>query len=258
MNDLFELKGGTAIVTGAGMGLGKAMAEALAACGCRIVVADVDAAAGGETVRELEGKGAEALFVETDVRRQDQVEGAVRAAVAKYGRVDILVNNAGIGRPKPSLEVTREDWQEVIDINLTGLFFMAQAAGREMVRQNGGVIVNIASMSGFIVNNEVAQCSYYASKAGVVMITKALAAEWAGHNIRVNAIAPGVMMTNQTHYMFEDPAKRDMIRKWMGYTPLGRAGNPAELGGSVVYLCSRASSYMTGQVLLVDGGYTIY
>lgn len=255
---MFDLQGKTAIVTGAGMGLGKAMAEALSAHGANIVVADVDEAAGRETVRELGEKGAKALYVAMDVRNQDQVVAAVRTTVEAFGALDILVNNAGIGRPKPSLDVTRAEWQEVIDINLTGVFFMAQAAGRQMIRQKRGVIVNIASMSALIVNNEVAQASYYASKAGVVMVTKALAAEWADNNIRVNAIAPGVMLTKQTAYMFGDPAKQDLVRKWMGYTPMRRAGNPSELGGCVVFLCSEASSFMTGHVLVADGGYTIY
>lgn len=258
VNDLFDLDGKTALVTGAAMGLGKAMAEALAKSGCSIAVADMDRDAGKETVAQLEAAGTKALFVEMDVRDQRQVDQAVESTIAAFGNIDILINNAGIGRPKPSLDVSREEWQEVMDINLTGVFFVAQAVGREMIKQKSGAIVNIASMSAFIVNNEVAQCSYYASKAGVVMITKALAAEWADHNIRVNAIAPGVMMTNQTKYMFDDPAKQDLVNKWMGYTPLRRAGNPPELGGAVVYLCSQASSYMTGQVLVVDGGYTIY
>ena len=254
----FLLEGKTAIVTGAAMGLGKAMAEALAQCGANIIVADFNQEACEKTSEELGQYGIKTLFVKMNIRDQEDIEKVINKTLLQFREINILVNNAGIGRPRPSIDVSREEWQEVIDTNLTGLFFMSQAAGRQMIKQKRGNIINIASMSAQIINHEVPQTSYYASKAGVVMITKALAAEWAQFNIRVNAISPGVMMTNQTQYMFNDPAKKQMISKWMDYTPLGRPGQPEELGGAVTFLASENSSYMTGNVLTIDGGYTVY
>lgn len=257
-NNLFSLKGKTAIVTGAAKGLGKAMAMALAGQGANIVVADIDSETGRQTVEEIGGCGVQAMFCRLDVRDQKSIDEMVGAVTERFQTIDILVNNAGIGRPAPSADVSRKDWQDVIDVNLTGVFFVAQAVGRVMIAQESGNIINIASMSAMIVNQSVPQSSYYASKAGVAMLTKSLAAEWARCGIRVNAIAPGVMMTEQTDFMFKDPSKAEQIRLWMEYTPLGRAGNPPELGGAAVYLASDASSFMTGHIMVVDGGYTVY
>jgi NAD(P)-dependent dehydrogenase (short-subunit alcohol dehydrogenase family) len=257
-SNLFSLKGKTAVVTGAAKGLGNAMATAMATQGANLVVADVDEEAGKRAVSTLRNMGVKAIFCKMDVRNQEEIDAMVLAACREFGTIDILVNNAGIGKPGPSDQVTRTDWQEVIDINLTGVFFVAQAVGRVMIAQGKGSIINIASMSAMIVNRSVPQSSYYASKAGVVMLTKSLAAEWACHGIRVNAIAPGVMLTEQTDFMFKDPSREEQVRLWMAYTPMGRAGNPPELGGAVVYLASDASSFMTGHVMVVDGGYTVY
>ena len=168
------------------------------------------------------------------------------------------MNNAGIGRPGSAVDMSEKDWQDVIDINLTGVFHMSQIVGKVMIKQGFGNIVNTASMSAFIANFQAEQINYYASKAGVVMLTKALAAEWAPYGIRVNAIAPGYMRTAQCHKSFTDPACADMVGNWFRLTPAGRPGEPDELGGSVVFLASEASGYLTGHTLVVDGGSTVY
>ena len=188
-NDLFSLAGRTAIVTGAAMGIGKAIALAFADAGANVVVADVNEAVGSETVAELKGKGVDSIFCKTDVRDRASIEQTVQATLDRFGKIDILMNNAGIGRPGSAVDMSEKDWQDVIDINLTGVFHMSQIVGKVMIKQGFGNIVNTASMSAFIANFQAEQINYYASKAGVVMLTKALAAEWAPYGIRVNAIA---------------------------------------------------------------------
>lgn len=251
----FHLSGKTAIVTGAANGLGKAMALALAAQGAQVVIADIDQPSGRQTAAEIAALGGSARFVKADIRSDAEIQALVDASLELSSQIDILVNNAGIGRPAPSVDVTRQDWQDVIDLNLTAMFFVSQAVGRVMIRQHAGSIVNIASISAATVYWSVPQTSYYTAKAGVVMMTKSLAAEWAPYNIRVNAIAPGVMETARTCDMRKDSAKAE---QWLRFTPLGRFGEPQELGGAVVYLASDASSYTTGHVLVVDGGCTVY
>ena len=175
-----------------------------------------------------------------------------------FDSIDILINNAGINEPCPTLELTREKWNEIIDSNLTSIVFTAQAAAKIMARQKKGVIINTASISGMMVNYQVCQDSYYSAKAAIIMLTKAWAAEWAPLGIRVNAIAPGYMKTDQTKKSFSDPTCADMVSEWMRMTPLGRPGEPDELGGAAVYLASDAASYVTGHTLVVDGGTTVY
>lgn len=257
-NDLFSLAGRTAIVTGAAMGIGKAIALAFADAGANVVVADVNEAVGSETVAELKGKGVDSIFCKTDVRDRASIEQTVQATLDRFGKIDILMNNAGIGRPGSAVDMSEKDWQDVIDINLTGVFHMSQIVGKVMIKQGFGNIVNTASMSAFIANFQAEQINYYASKAGVVMLTKALAAEWAPYGIRVNAIAPGVTLTDQTNWLFKDPSRAEYVKKIMEWTPLGRPANPSELVGACVYLASDASSYTTGHVIVIDGGHTIH
>ena len=183
------------------------------------------------------------------------MEKAVAEVVERFGKLDIFVNNAGICRNIKAEEMTLEEWQEVIDINLTGVFIGSQVAGKRMIEQGGGSIINIASMSGSIVNVPQPQCSYNASKAGVIHLTKSLASEWAKYNIRVNAISPGYMKTGMTEKTLETDMAKDW---WLRLTPMGRPGLPCELGGAVVYLASDASSFMTGADLIIDGGYTVW
>ncbi|HWE60130.1 MAG TPA: SDR family oxidoreductase [Chloroflexota bacterium] len=250
---LFDLSGRAALVTGGARGLGLAMAQALGQYGARLALLDLDGGAAERAAETLRQGGLEVLSLQGDVTDADQVAARVADVVEAYGSLDILVNNAGIVANVPAEEMSLRDWQRVIDVNLTGVFLVAQAAGRQMIRQGRGSIINIASMSGSIANYPQPQCSYNASKAGVIMLTKSLASEWARYNIRVNAISPGYMRTDLTAKFFQDPA---LIQQWLDPTPMHRPGEPPELGGLAVYLASDASSFMTGSDILIDGGYT--
>ncbi len=252
----FCLDGKAAAVTGGAQGLGSAMAKALAEAGAKVALLDIAAERCQAEASKLQSNyGVEALAIHADVRKLDEMEAAVAKIVEDFGRLDVFVNNAGICRNIKAEEMNLEDWQEVIDINLTGVFIGSQVAGRQMIRQGGGSIINIASMSGSIVNVPQPQCSYNASKAGVIHLTKSLASEWAKYNIRVNSISPGYMKTAMT----EETLKTDMARDWwLRLTPMQRPGLPSELGGAVVYLASDASSFMTGADLVIDGGYTVW
>lgn len=251
----FSLHGQVGIVTGGGQGLGKTFCQAFTEAGASVVVAEINPQTGALTARELCESGHRALFVETDVRSRDSVRAMVAAALAEFGQVDFLMNNAGITRWAPAEEVSQKDWQDVIDINLNGLFYCCQAVAPHMIARRSGRIINIASMSGLIANRPQAQASYNASKAAVIHLTKSLAAEWAPHNIRVNAIAPGYMDTPMARPFFEDP---NYGGRWIDAIPMGRPGRPEELAPIAVLLASEASSYMTGTTVVVDGGFTIW
>lgn len=251
----FRLDGKVAIVTGGAMGLGQAMATALAQAGADIVIADIQedvAQATATTIRETEGVQATSLKV--DVTNPDDVQKMVDDVVDEFGKIDILINNAGMTINAKAEEITYEQWNKVINLNLNGVFLVAQAVGRQMIKQGHGNIINTSSMSGLIANKPQEQCSYNASKAGVIMLTKSLAMEWSKYNIKVNTIAPGYMKTELTKLFFEKGGA--MIDDWMGFTPMGRPGLPEELGGIVVYLASDASSFAQGSVFTIDGGYT--
>jgi NAD(P)-dependent dehydrogenase (short-subunit alcohol dehydrogenase family) len=252
----FRLDGRLAIVTGGGMGLGKAMSLALAQAGARIVIADIRPEAAEEAAGEIRACGGEAAVFRTDVTDERQVNELVRQVRDRYGRIDVLINNAGITHMDRAEELEFEQWNKVINLNLNAVFLMSKAAGRVMIEQKRGSIINISSMSGLIVNTPQPQCAYNVSKAGVIMLTKSLASEWAPHGVRVNTIAPGYMKTKLTEPYF---ASRDgMVEKWMAFTPMGRPGDPSELWGIAVYLASDASSYATGSVFTIDGGYTVW
>lgn len=253
--DKFSLSGQVGIVTGGGQGLGKTFCHAFAEAGADIVVAEINAETGLQTVAELEAQGHQALFVQTDVRDEESVAGMVAAALERFGKIDFLMNNAGIVQHLEAEDVAAAGWREVIDVNLTGVFLCSQAVGRHMIARKQGCIINIASMSGLIVNVPQSQASYNASKAAVIHLTKSLASEWAPHNIRVNAIAPGYMNTAMAAPFFEDPAYGGV---WIDAIPMKRPGEPEELGPVAVFLASAASSYMTGATVVVDGGYTIW
>jgi len=249
---MFDLTGRTVLMTGGARGLGLAMARALGSHGARLMLMDRDEATLRDAVGELTAEGFDARGTLGDVTIPADSARAVEAIQAAWQRVDICVCNAGVARNAPAEEMTLEAWNAVISVNLTGVFFSAQACARAMIEQRAGSIVMIASMSGLIVNVPQQQAAYNISKAGVIMATKSLAVEWARYGIRVNAIAPGYMKTAMTAAYLADP---QLGGKWMELTPMKRPGEPHELGGAVVYLASDASSFVTGHTLVVDGGY---
>lgn len=251
----FSLKGQVGIVTGGGQGLGKIFSNAFAEAGANVVVAELNAHTGQKTAREVTARGRRALFVETDVANKLSIEAMVDRTIEEFGRIDFLMNNAGIVKWCPAESVTEDDWRQVIDVNLNGLFYCSQAAAKQMIKQKRGCIINIASMSGYIVNRPQPQASYNASKAAVIHLTRSLAAEWAPHNIRVNAIAPGYMDTAMTHKSFEDPNYGPI---WTDGIPMHRPGKPEELAPLAIFLASEASSYVTGSTIIIDGGYTAW
>jgi len=254
--ELFSLKGRNAIVTGGGQGLGKAMSIALAQAGADIIIVARHIETALETKKVIEAEGVKCTVIKGDMRNEDDVKQMVAQVMDEYGKIDILVNNAGIWRGDDAEKVTTEDWKEVIDVNLTGPFIVSREVGKVMLKQGKGNIINIASMSGIIVNTPQNQCAYNASKGGLIMLTKSMATEWATRGVRVNALCPGYMRTemSEDRYRRKDPA----IERWFSMTPMARSGSTDELMGIAVYLASDASSFVTGAVYLVDGGYTAW
>jgi NAD(P)-dependent dehydrogenase (short-subunit alcohol dehydrogenase family) len=228
---------------------------AFAEAGADIVVAEINPETGPKTVEETQKLGRRSLFIETDVRKKQSVEAMVEKTVAEFGKLDFIMNNAGITLWQEVENVPEEDWRNLMDINLNGLFFCCQAAAKQMITQGGGRIINIASMSGLIVNRPQCQASYNASKAAVIHLTKSLATEWAQYNIRVNAIAPGYMEGPMAGPFFRDPKYGPI---WLGSIPMKRPGKPEELCPVAILLASEASSYMTGATVVIDGGYTAW
>ena len=253
VQELFDLSGQTAIVTGGGSGLGRQMAEALAELGSNVVVCARRIDRCRETAAELEKLGVRSLALACDVRKPDDVEALVEATMAEFGRIDVLVNDAGTSWGAPAEETPRDGWQKVIDVNLSGLFFVSQAVARKMFEHGGGVIVNIASASAFHGSRagEMDAVAYTASKGGVVSLTRDLAWKWAPRGVRVNAIAPGWFPSDMSKVILDRFGESFAER-----IPLGRLGGPDDLKGAVAFLASKASAYVTGQVLLVDGGQT--
>ena len=263
--DTFKLEGRTAIVTGAGRGLGFAIAEALAEAGARVAIFELNRELCESAVVKLRQSSHTVIGLPVDVTDAEAIQHAVAQVHAELGSPDILVNNAGIGYRKqenwptastiPLEHVSLENWRFVQDTNLTSCFHCIQAAGRLMLEKGAGAIINVASISGIIGNIGRDNTSYAAAKAGVIMLTKQLAASWAPRGIRVNAIAPGYMRTEMGALALEDPKCKDLVPVM---TPMGRPGEPFEIKGLAVFLASDASSYLTGQCVVLDGGYTLW
>lgn len=253
--DRFSLRGKTAVVTGAGKGLGQGMAMALAEAGADVAIVEIDMPSAEAAAAEIRTLGRRALTVKADVTLLEEVEAMIGTVIQEWGRLDILVNNAGYAQPLSALEMSVPDWDRLLAVDLKGVFLCSKAAAPQMIKQGGGKIINIASMSAFHVNRDADYCHYNAAKAGVVMLTKSLAVEWARHRIFVNSISPGYFRTPGNVVRSDTPAIR-AIRVDQGV--IRRYGQAYEdLGGAVVYLASDASNFTTGCNLVVDGGYSL-
>lgn len=248
-----DLKGKVTIVTGARRGMGKSHALKFAKAGAKVTVSDISQEECQQVVDEIEKAGGEALAIKCDVSNKKEVDEMIKKTVEKFGKVDILVNNAGICEFKPFLEMTEEEWDRTLNINLKGYFLCAQAAAKEMVKQKSGAIVNIASVvMGQIGKGMAALAHYSASKGGIAALTKTLALELAPHNIRVNVIAPGAIDTPMAASAKTDPK---MLEQTLAVIPLHRMGKAEEVTNTVLFLSSDASSYITGSIIVVDGGW---
>ena len=244
----FDLSGKVAVVTGGSTGLGKGMTVGLATAGADVLL--VDHVACDETAKAVRSLGRKAAMVVADLSRMESIRKVVDTALQEFGKIDILVNNAGIIRRTPAIDFAEKDWDEVMAINAKTVFFLSQAAARDMMKRKYGKIINIASLLAF--QGGILVPSYSASKGAVAQVTKALANEWAQHGININAIDPGYMATNNTKALREDPVRSKGI---LDRIPAGRWGTPEDLQGVAVFLASPASDYVNGHVLVVDGGW---
>ncbi len=248
MSSLFSLENQVALVTGASTGLGQGMALGLAAAGANIAL--VDYVESSETAGKVRALGRKALLIVANLMEMPSISTVVEKTINEFGRIDILVNNAGIIRRADAVEFTEKDWDDVMLLNSKTIFFLAQAVAKDMMKRKYGKIINTASLLAF--QGGIRVPSYSASKGAVAQITKALANEWAKFGININAIAPGYMATNNTKALREDPVREKAI---VDRIPAGRWGTPEDVGGAAVFLASRASDYVNGHVLVVDGGW---
>jgi NAD(P)-dependent dehydrogenase (short-subunit alcohol dehydrogenase family) len=249
-----RLDGKKAFVTGGARGIGYNIAIALAEAGADVALVDTDEAAAKESAEKIAGAtGRKIIAIRTDVTEKAGVDAMIDAVLKAFGRIDAAFCNAGICMNIPAEEMSLEEWNKVINVNLTGVFLTAQAAGKQMIKQGGGSIINTASMSAHIVNIPQPQCSYNASKAGVIQLTKSLAVEWALKNVRVNSISPGYIATDLT---LNSPVLKPLIEKWEAMSPLKRLGKPEELQAIAVYLAGDSSAFTTGSDFVIDGAFT--
>lgn len=248
----FDLTGQVALVTGAARGLGRAISLALAHAGANVALGLRDINTGGELAKEIEALGRRALPLQMDMTQLDQVSRAVEDAAAQFRSLDILVNNAGVAPENPAENVREQDFDLTLAVNLKGTFFASQAAGRLMIRENRGCIINMSSQAGFVALPT--ESIYCMTKAAIAHLTKCLAVEWGKYNIRVNAVAPTFIRTPGTESALADPAFRNDVTERIA--ALHRIGEPMDVAGSVVFLASPAASLVTGHTLLIDGGWT--
>lgn len=251
--DRFDLKGRAALVTGAGSGLGRAIAEALAEHGARVAILDRDPDAAAGAARRIEGAGGSVLAIVGDVSGDGVAAAAVGSVVDAWGRLDILVNNAGIGELGPAQDVDPDRFRRIYEVDVFSPFTFSQAAFRPMSEQGEGCIINMASIAGLQALHPDRDAAYHSAKAALIMLTRSLAVEWAAYGIRVNAIAPGFMLTPP---VIAQQAQPEVWDHHMGRIPLGRPGLPEDVQGAAVFLASPAASYVTGALLVVDGGHT--
>lgn len=251
VDELFSLKGKVAIVTGASRGLGEEMAKGLAEAGAALYLCSRKVEMCESVAAEIERLGVKAYARRCDITSAAEVEAVVKEAEREWGRIDILINNAGQTWGAKAEELSLDDWRKVIEVNLTGAFLFAQRAGRVMIQRGGGKILNVASVAGLTGSREIDAVAYSASKGGIIALTRDLAAKWAKYRINVNAIAPGWFPTKMTHWVLEHQGK-----ELLGAIPMGRFGEADDIKGAAVFLCSDAARYITGHVLVVDGGET--
>ncbi len=249
---LFDVSGRKALVTGAGRGIGRVLAIALAEAGCDVALFGLHQQTLEPVAAEVRKLGVGCSLLEGDVSRKADVDRAFASAAEQFGHLDICVNNAGVSLQQPVEEMPETDFDQILDVNLKGVFLCCQAAARLRVPRRAGSIINSGSISARVVNVPQKQAVYNTSKAAVVMLTQSMAVEWAAHGIRVNSISPGYMKTEMTL-----SSMAPLFPAWEGLTPMGRLGEPAELRGALLFLASEASTYVTGHDLVVDGGYTV-
>ena len=250
-----DLSGQTALITGAGRGIGLATARRLAGAGADIVIAEYMPETGESAAAEIAGLGRKSLFIEVDVRDSGSVKRMTERALAAFGQIYILVCNAGIAQAMPAEDCSDEDWLNMMAVNLNGVFWCCRAIGRHMLERGSGAIVNTASMSGMISNTPQPQAHYNAAKAGVILLTKSLAGEWARRGVRVNCVSPGYIGTDMT---LEGMSNEEWRRTWLAMTPQGKVGAPEDVAAAIHYLASPAAKFTTGSNLVVDGGYTAW
>jgi NAD(P)-dependent dehydrogenase (short-subunit alcohol dehydrogenase family) len=250
--DKFKLDGKIALITGSSRGLGKVCAKGLAEAGATVVINSLTMEGSEKVANEIIADGGKAIAIPADVSDADQVNRMMDEIIAKFGQLDILFNNAGIAAIAPAEDMTLEHWQKTMDVNLTGTFLVAQAAGRLMIKRKQGSIINMASMSAHIINVPQKVADYHAAKAGVIGLTRCLAAEWAPYNVRVNVISPGYHKTEMNMQW------KEAHPGWIERIPMGRLAEMEELQGLVLFLASDASTYTTGSEVITDGGYTLW
>jgi len=245
-----KLKNKIAIVTGSGRGIGKSTALELAKEGAKVVVSDIDIKECQNVCDEIKKIGSDAIAVKCDISKKSDVDAMIKKIMQKFQKIDILINNAGVVLMKPFVEMTEKDWDFVLDINLKGVFLCTNAVAKQMIKQKSGKIISVASIAGEV--GFMNTSAYCASKAGIINLTRELAMELSPHNINVNAIAPGVIATKMTEDMLKDKKTKEVL---LASTPLGRVGQPEEIGKAVVFLASDDSNFITGHTLVVDGGW---